>query len=167
MAEEATEDPKSSTGLVKVLVVSLIVSLFTSGGVGAGVYFLLQSQSTAAGEGEAEEAAEEEPKGPPLYYELEEPFVVNLAQQPARFLQVSVQLMTRDEKVVEAVERHVPVIRNNLLILFSSQQLEAISTREGKEALRQAALKEVRSVLESQGEPVEVEDIYFTSLVVQ
>jgi flagellar FliL protein len=75
--------------------------------------------------------------------------------------------MTRDENVVEAVERHVPVIRNNLLILFSSQQLEAISTRKGKEALRQSALTEVRSVLESQGEPVEVEEIYFTSLVVQ
>lgn len=172
MAEDEEEisqvQEKKSPGMIKLLLMVLIVSLVMSAGVGAGVYFLLKSDdNTQAVEDESGEKAAEKPDGPPIYHEMQDPFIVNLAEQPARFLQVSVQLMTRDKKVIEAVEQHMPVIRNNLLILFSTQTLEQISTREGKEALRQAAIQEISTVLREQSEPSAVEAVFFTSLVVQ
>lgn len=158
-----------SPGMGKLLLVSLLVSLLMSGGVGAGVYFLLKPALTAQQPDGPEEAEEEEkkPKEPPIYFSLEEPFIVNLSTRSTRFLQVSVELMARDDEVIEAVQKHRPLLRNNLLLLFSAQSPETISTPEGKEAMRRAALTEVQSVLEDLDEPAEVEDLYFTSLVVQ
>ena len=40
-----------------------------------------------------------------------------------RFLQVTVELMSRDEHVVTNLKNHMPVIRNNLLMLFGGQAI--------------------------------------------
>ena len=168
MAEEQAETGTAkSGGTAKLLLVSLVVSLVMSSAVGAAVYFLLQDGGSDAVADEASAEEDAKPSGPPIYHELEESFIVNLSEQRGRFLQVSVELMTRNEEVVAAVDRHMPIIRNNLLILFSTQTLEDISTREGKEALRVAALEEVKAILEKRGEPNDVEEVFFTSLVVQ
>ncbi len=161
--------PKNSgPGMGKLLVVSLLMSLIMSGGVGAGLYFLLQPQIAAQQPGNAdeEEAAQKSTK-PPIYYSLDEPFIVNLATQGTRFLQVTVEIMAREDEVIEAVQKHRPLLRNNLLLLFSAETPSSIGSPEGKEALRRAALTELQSVLADLGEPAEVEDLYFTSLVVQ
>ncbi|MGB5623893.1 MAG: flagellar basal body-associated FliL family protein [Gammaproteobacteria bacterium] len=105
---------------------------------------------------------------PPIYVALEPPLVVSFEGPGAmRFLQLTVEVMARDAKVIEAVEQHNPVIRNNLLMLVGGTDLKMLSNREGKEELRAAALAEVQAVVENQtGEPG-VEDLYFTSFVVQ
>lgn len=161
--------PKSGgAGMGKLLVVSLLMSLVMSGGIGAGLYFMLQPQIAALQPVDPNaEKAPEKPKQPPIYYSLDEPFIVNLATQGTRFLQVTVEIMARDNAVVEAVQKHRPLLRNNLLLLFSAQTPSSIGSSEGKEELRRAALSELQSVLTSLGEPAEVEDLYFTSLVVQ
>lgn len=102
------------------------------------------------------------------YYAFDPPFVVNFqAQDTLRFLQVKVEVMARDPKVIEAVERHMPVIRNNLIVLFSAQDFTTISTRVGKERLRAQTLAEIQKVLkENTGQPG-VESVYFTSFVMQ
>lgn len=115
-----------------------------------------------------EEAAEEEPKGPPQYVAIEPSLIASVADgHVMRFLQVDVQLMTRDPEAVAAIQTHEPVIRNNLLMLFSAQQLEALKTMEGKEALRGRALKEVQQVLAAQAGSPGVDDLYFTGFVIQ
>jgi len=168
MAEEQEDTgTKKSGGTAKLLLVSLVLSLVMSSAVGAAVYFLLQDAGSDAVADEVSAEEEARPSEPPIYHELEDSFIVNLSEQRGRFLQVSVELMTRDEEVVAAVDRHIPIIRNNLLILFSAQTLEEISTREGKEDLRVSALEEVKAILEQRGEPNDVEEVFFTSLVVQ
>ncbi len=103
-----------------------------------------------------------------LYEALDPPFVVNFYdQEQLRFLQVSVELQVRDEQVSQAVEHHLPVIRNNLVMLFSSQQLADLASREGKEKLRTAALEEIRKVLKDESENPGVQALYFTSFVMQ
>jgi flagellar FliL protein len=104
----------------------------------------------------------------PHYYAFDPPFVVNFqAQDTIRFLQIKVEVMTKDAKVVEAVEKHMPVIRNNLIVLFSSQDFTTVSTRVGKERLRAQTLAEIQKVLkENTGQPG-VEAVYFTSFVMQ
>lgn len=115
-----------------------------------------------------EDAPEEEKKGPPQYLALDPPLVVSFEDRSAiRFLQVTVEMMARDDKVIEAVTTHTPIIRNNLLMLMGGKTVSELTSREGKEALREEALAEVQRILTANfGEPG-VEELYFTSFVVQ
>ncbi|MBS0580731.1 MAG: flagellar basal body-associated FliL family protein [Proteobacteria bacterium] len=106
---------------------------------------------------------------PPQYLALDPPFVVNFeAEQMVRFLQVSVQLMSRDAHTIELLKSNDPMVRDQLLMLLGNQNYEVLSTREGKEALRKQALESVRGVISSAGgHPEQVEAVYFTSFVMQ
>jgi flagellar FliL protein len=75
--------------------------------------------------------------------------------------------MGRDEETMKSVEAHMPVIRNNLLMLLGGKSVADLTSRDGKEALRQESLGEVQKILkENTGKPG-IEDLYFTSFVVQ
>lgn len=106
--------------------------------------------------------------GPALYYAFDPPLVVNFEQDGVvRFLQVTVEVMSRDQQVVAEVQRNAPLIRNNLMLQMSSLGYDDIMTREGKEKLRAEALEEVRAILERETGKTGVEDLLFTSFVVQ
>ena len=109
------------------------------------------------------------PKLPAIYVEFNPPFVVNFdAKGVMRFLQVSIQVMTRDHETSEMVKLHEPKIRNNMLLLLGSQTLDTISTTEAKEELRKKALETIAKIVEDEGgEGKKVEDLYFTSFVMQ
>jgi flagellar FliL protein len=103
-----------------------------------------------------------------VYLSLDPPFVVNSQDQGAsRFLQVTVELMSYDPVAIEDMKKHMPLIRNSLVMLLSSQMAADVKSREGKEKLRAIALEEVQKVLEEQTGKSGVEQLYFTSFVIQ
>lgn len=131
-------------------------------------YKIFGAPGGAAEEHGEDGASAEEPKGPPQYVAIEPSLIASVADgHVMRFLQVDVQLMTRDPESVAAIQTHEPVIRNNLLMLFSAQELESLKTMEGKESLRDRALKEVQQVLAAQAGEPSVDDLYFTGFVIQ
>ena len=94
--------------------------------------------------------------------------MVNFADDSeVRFLQVTVELGTREPDMVEKIKEHRPAIRNSLVMLFSSQDPLALNTREGKEKLRADTLAEVQKVLEAETGSTGVESVFFTSFVMQ
>jgi flagellar protein FliL len=150
---------KGKLGLILTILAVLVL-----GGGGAAAYMLLgQKDSKAAAK------AKEAEKLPALYVALDPPFVVNFeAEQLVRFLQVTVQVMSRDPATVDLIKANDPVVRNDLLLLLGNQSYATISSREGKEKLRQLALDAVRKVVTSAGGRADkVEAIYFTSFVMQ
>jgi flagellar FliL protein len=76
------------------------------------------------------------------------------------------EIEAHDEKAIESVQKNVPLIRNNLLLLMSNRDYQTLMSREGKEKLRQEALAEVRAVQKKTG-GADVDDVLFTSFVVQ
>ncbi len=119
-----------------------------------------------------DEKGEHEEKGgpakPAMYFAFDPPLIVNFDDtQAVRFLQLQIEVLTRDEKYVEAVKLHQPVIRNNLLMLMNGRDYKTLMTRDGKEALRVECLKEVQRILKKETGNNGVEDLYFTSFVVQ
>jgi len=106
---------------------------------------------------------------PPIYVNLDPPFVVNFeAEAAVRFLQVTVSVMTRDPHIQELLKNNDPRIRNDLLMLLSNQKYDTISTREGKEKLQTESLEAVRTVVKGAGgEPEKIEALYFTAFVMQ
>jgi flagellar FliL protein len=102
-----------------------------------------------------------------LYYSIDPPLVVNFEEGSAvRFLQISMEIMAHDQKAIDSVQKNVPLIRNNLLLLMSNRDAKDLMSREGKEQLRHEALEEVRAVQKRTGGP-DVDDVLFTSFVVQ
>jgi flagellar FliL protein len=152
----AEAKPKSK----KTLLIAGVAALAVAGG---GAAFFLR------GEDSATHAEKEVPKAPAQYVALDPPFVVNFdAGAGARFLQVTVQLMTRDLAMADFIKSHDPVIRNDLLLLLGNQRVEDVSSREAKEQLRLASLEVVRQIIRSEGEdPQKLEAVYFTSFVMQ
>lgn len=67
----------------------------------------------------------------------------------------------------ERVENHEPLIRDQLVMLFAQKSEEDFAGIEGKEAIRQEALKLIQAaLLQEEGEPL-VDDLLFNNLVVQ
>jgi len=120
------------------------------------------------GEEGEEEGGEEEEQQVAVYLPIDPAFVVNFASQgKARFLQVTVEVMTRSPEVPDSVKLHMPVIRNNLMLLLSSQSYDSVSTLEGKEELREEALEVIQLILEEETGDPGIEAVYFTSFVMQ
>ncbi len=179
MAKEKpdTSAEKSSGGsMTKLIIILVALQLVMFGGFGAFLHFsgalgggVAHAEGGAAGEGEhgGEEEAKEE--APPIYIALEPAFVVNSAEESgkSRFMQVTMQVMTRDPEIEQAVTTHMPVIRNSVVLLLSSQSVESVSGVEGKEKLRAAVLEKIRAILEERTGKPGVEEVYFTSFVIQ
>jgi flagellar protein FliL len=117
------------------------------------------------GEGEHEEEAHPEPA---LYAALDPPFVVSFDQEEGtRYLQLTLQAMARSEEKVASIKQHAPAIRNSFLFLLSGYKLEDLASQEGKEHLRVAMLEAAKEMLKKNTGEEQIEDLYFTSLVIQ
>ncbi len=160
----AAEEPASGGGKGKWITIIIAVVLVIAG-AGAGA-FLGPFFHAAPSKKAVEKVVV---KGPPIYLGLDPPFVVNFeADQAVRFLQITVQVMSRDQPTLDLLKANDPVVRNDLLLLFGNQKYATISTSAGKEKLRGDALETVRKVVASSGgKPELVESIYFTSFVMQ
>jgi flagellar FliL protein len=77
------------------------------------------------------------------------------------------EVMSRDQDVINAVREHTPVIRNALILMFGTSRYEEVSTREGKEEMLENALTEIQTVLTDRIGKPGVDEVYFTALVVQ
>lgn len=172
LAADSKKKGKSKILLIVGIVVLAVVLLV--GAVLGTLYLTGGLHKPAEGEGDggehaAEKEKDKEPPKPAIYIKFEPPFVVNFdGQGKARFLQVSVEVMGREEEKIKKVEANMPAVRNALLLLLSSQTYDAISTTQGKEALRKNAVAQVKAIMKKEtGEDDILEDLYFTSFVMQ
>jgi flagellar FliL protein len=114
------------------------------------------------------EEEEHEPQAPALYTALDPPFVVSFDQEGgARYLQLTLQAMARSEETIAAVKQHAPAIRNSVLFKLSGYELEVLNTQAGKEQLRHDLLDAANEILAKNQVEEAIEELYFTSLVVQ
>ncbi|MFI8481959.1 flagellar basal body-associated protein FliL [Pseudomonas sp. NPDC078700] len=118
----------------------------------------------------AEEAeAEGEAATPKVaYINLTPALVGNFGSGPKlKFYKADVSLRVAGPEAEAKVTHHEPLIRNQLVMLFSQQTEEGLSAPEAKEKLREEALKQVQQVLtQEEGEPL-VEDLLFNNLILQ
>lgn len=185
--DELELDDKAPKGGNKgmIIVIILVSVLLISGAVIGGLYFMgmLDGGESAQTEepADTEKADSAAPPKPAHYLDLSPAFVVNFEDQSnAAYLQVEMQVMARDPLVLEQVKNHMPVIRNNILLVMSGQKFEEVRTRAGKERLQQELLKAIQDVVagarsqqagEKDGKagsaPANVEQVYFTSFIMQ
>ena len=116
----------------------------------------------------AEEA--EEGAAKVSYITLSPPFVGNYGLDGSSKLKVykaDISLRVSGAEAAKAVKANDPLIRNQLVGLFTQQTSASLGSVEAKEKLRQEALKQIQQVmLEETGKPM-VEDLLFNNLIVQ
>ncbi|MDH3325913.1 MAG: flagellar basal body-associated FliL family protein [Gammaproteobacteria bacterium] len=173
MAEEAkNKESNGGASSPMKLVVTMIVGgiLLVAVSIG-GVFFMMKSMGMLDGKGgggHKQEHASATSK-PVIYFPLEPAFVVNFKDRGrTRFLQVTMDVTTADGSVIDEMKKHMPLIRNNILILLSKQDGDLLQSAEGKEKIREAVLKELQEIMtEKTGMVKTVEALYITSFVTQ
>lgn len=159
---EAEAPPKKKSKLPLVL---LVIVLLAAGGGGVAYKLLVLDQAV---DGEVAEGGEA-PKADPVYIELRPAFVVNLADQDSsRFVQLEVDLMSRVTDAPMYIETHMPAIRHQVVMDLSSRGYSQLRSVEGK----QVALDQIRDrvnqiLLDNTGQENVIEDVYFSSFVMQ
>ncbi len=143
--------------------------------VGGTLFFVLspgsQQGATVAPDGNI--VAPPRPLGPPLYVSLDPPFLMNFDDRGSlRYLQVNISVMTRENRVAEALNSIKPRLRNDLLELFARQNFNQITGPEGMangmELLRNLASEALQNALATEiGVNDGIEAVYFTSFVMQ
>lgn len=170
----------------KKLIIIIVILVLLIGG-GAGAYFFLMGDSGAeteestensdkkeAKEEKAEDDSDDEEvdsagvKLESLYYDMSKPLIVDFPRGSSiRLIQVSVSLMVKGQETIDALKKHDPMIRNNLLMLISSQSGEDLASREGKEKLKEAMKLEVGNVLKKMSGSNHLKEVFFTAFVMQ
>ena len=164
-SEPGAEDTEASPKKGKLKLILLAVAGLVVVGGGAGGFFWWKSSSAA----HAAEHKKAEPRMPSVFVPLDPPFVVNFQTADAvRFLQVEVRLAAKDAETAELLKQNDPIVRNDLLMLFGNQDVTQLVARNGKEKLRAQSLAVVRGVVRNVGgEAAKVDNVYFTSFVMQ
>lgn len=120
-------------------------------------------------------------EGRPNYFEITPPITVNIrASGDIRFVQLKIQLMSREVATLTAIEANKSALVDRLILLISEQSVEAMSDVRSRELIRKAALDQVIAVLrdvagivpkkatDEGGSAVKgIEALYFTDLVIQ
>ena len=169
MAEEANNEDAEEVkpaGAKKKLIFIILGAVLLIGGSIGGTLMIVGSGIDTAEAGV--EASVEVSRGDASYIDLKPAFTVNLApEDPVGFLQISMQVLTFNDDVAEDLEKHKPLIRNNLVVLFGQQNSADLRVVEGKQKLQKSALETVQSIINKHGTGGEVDNVFFTSFVMQ
>lgn len=183
MADAAAVDEKPPVAVparpfpIKLLIiVSLVAVLFGVGGAFVAVKFVggtskgveSSEEHKAVAEVKAESKSEADAKhgqaaSPGAMFDLD-PFIVNLADTPeVRYLKLTLKLEVDSEAVAAELSARIPQIRDAILVLLSSKDVNAVRTTQGKFQLRDEITQRINGLLKKPG----VRSAYFTEFVVQ
>ena len=156
--QTSSQEPKRKSPM---LLISMII-IVAIAAVGGAAYWFNRSNS------EEQQDQTAAAKKTAIYQSLDPSFVINLADlDQARYLQIEISVMARDQDTIDAIRLHMPRIRNQLLLLFSQRRYDDVRTREAREQLQKLSLEEVQRILKSETGKPGVEALYFTVFVTQ
>lgn len=167
----AGEEEESGGGKKKLIIIIVAVLLLVAISVGATIFLMGgMSDDSAADGAAAEEEAEKpaEPSIPAQYITLMPEFVINYQVGPRqRFLQVTIEVMTYKQSVIDAFQLHEPMIRNEIISVLGRQEFNNLRTNDGRLLMQQELKNHLENVLKKDAETEGIEAILFTNLVMQ
>lgn len=169
-AEDGAEGTEKSGNkkFILMAVVGVVLIALSIGGTLLALQMLAPEPPPVAEGAEGEVVEETVVKQSAIYFPLKPAIIVNFqARGRQRYLQADLTLMTRENDVIEAVETHMPMIRNALVLQFGGQVYADLQTAEGKELLRQQALENIQNLLQQEIGKPGVEQVLFTNFVMQ
>jgi flagellar FliL protein len=170
-------DPKAveaaPSGNKKKLLIIILAAVLLLGAIGGGAaWFFLHGKADAEEEAPAKskhKSASKKPAGPPEYLPVD-PFTVNL--QPGegggdQYLQLAFTLQVGGLEEKENIKNNMAKVRSRMLLLLSGKHASDINTPEGKQALAKEIVAQLKEPFEERGSPQEIDDVLFTSFIIQ
>ncbi|MAD74937.1 MAG: flagellar basal body-associated protein FliL [Rheinheimera sp.] len=162
-------------GIKKIMLLVIAVLVLLVLAAGAYFYFLgSESLQSAAGDdvsamqGSDGGGQPSGPEGNALYVAMPRPFVFNVPGAARdRLVQIKVQLLVRGSNNETIALRHIPLIEASLVAAFASANADELITTTGKDALKNKALSDLQQALLEVAGSVVVEEVLFTSFVMQ
>lgn len=161
--EEEGEEEKAKSKLPLIIGVVVLVAAAAGGGAFFGGAFDEKPVAT-------DEAAEPEPiaKIPAQYIKFKPEFVANYkVNGKTHYLKINISVMVREDDARLAVDQHMPSLRNALVMLFAEADYESLKSSEGKEKLRDDALKSMQEIVLAELGKAGIEQVLFTDFVLQ
>jgi flagellar FliL protein len=171
--EEGAEEGGKSGSKLKMIIMIVVGVLLIAGLSIFGTWFMLKDKLAEPDMPDVGELPMEEPmmtveQGEAIYHAMQPAFIVNYnASGKSRFLQVELSILTRDPAAIEVLILHNPLIRNNLLDVFSVQDVNSLATAEGKQKLADDLTKAIQDVLVIEMGRPGIESVLFRSFIMQ
>lgn len=146
MADEELELDVNEKKGGKKTIIMVVVGILLLNGIGVAAWMFL---SGGGDDADSHSQANKEPVlGPIKYLTFVPEFIVNFGPNSrVRYLQVDLQIATRDESSLAIVNANRPVLRNDILVLLSDVKYDELKDRAGKEALQQKLLNAINKVV--------------------
>lgn len=154
--EQIAEETPPKKSKKKLFIILGLVVLLAGGG--AGAWFMTKG-------GAEHETADAKPPKPPIFMPLET-FTVNL-DGGDHYLQTDITLQVSDASQADEIKLHMPRVRSRLLALLSSKNAGNLATTEDKKNLAKEIKAQVTQPFYAKGKPQQIEDVLFTSFVIQ
>jgi flagellar FliL protein len=166
--EELEQESGEGKKFPKKLIIMSAGAVLLLAVIGGVAFFFMKGDSSKK---EKVEHVEEDESGVPvekLYFDISKPLVVDFpAGSAVKHGRITVSMLVDGAEAINVLKKNEPMIRNNLLMLIGAQDSSVLNTREGKEALRKAMLDDVTAVLIKMAGKGQVDEIFFTSFVMQ
>jgi flagellar FliL protein len=105
---------------------------------------------------------------PAQYIKMKPRFIVNFnVGTRQRFLQTSIEIMTRSQDVVNMIELHNPMLRNTIIRTLSEQDFKNLRTPEGRIALKALLKEQLVAVVKAEADIEGIDAVLFTDFVMQ
>jgi flagellar FliL protein len=185
MSEEAAATPKKKGGKMKKIIFFVILPLvLIGGGIGAGVVAAgkfgshgpkLDPNRPKLVLKEGEDGPVDLPPGkepnPAIYKStyvpMDQPFTSNLRDTDG-YLQLGIGVSTfYDQKVTDHLKDNDMAVRSAVLEVLAQQSAEVLNTPQGKAELRKELKTAINNVLKAREGFGGIDDVYFTSFIIQ
>jgi flagellar FliL protein len=158
----APPKPKKSGGIMRVVMI-LLAFVAGAGAGGFGVVMAVSQLGLGGGTSHAAPVAVE----PVQYVEIDNAFTSNLTDT-GRYLQLRISVSTKNgEPVVAAIEAHKPALISTVLSVLGELSEIDVADRPAKDKLRARLKAAINQALAAKGVAGGIDEVFFTSLVVQ
>ena len=154
---EKTQEPeKPKSKKMLFIIIGLVVVL--GGAVGGYMYMQSSAEARRIQEAEAKrpenilkkQLMERKENAPPIYVPLEE-MIVNLPGRGGEhYLQAKIVLRTNDSATEGKIKNFMPVIRDKIITVLSSRQMQELATVEGKVMMAREIALVINSIIAPQ-----------------
>lgn len=156
--------PKQAGGGLMRVVTILLAFVAGAGAAGFGAVMAVTQLGLGGGGGHAEPRLA---VAPVQYVEIDNAFTSNLVDT-GRYLQVRISVSTKNgESVVAAIEQHKPALISTVLSVLGELSEIDVADRQAKDKLRSRLKTAINQALAAKGVAGGVDEVFFTSLVVQ
>ncbi|NVJ49512.1 MAG: flagellar basal body-associated FliL family protein [Gammaproteobacteria bacterium] len=164
--QELELDVEEKGGKGKLLIIIAAAVLVIGGGLAA--WFLMSGDDEEVSTETETEQPAEDIKSPAIYVGVPEAIISPLSGSSRnRMVQIKMSFMVRSPESEDLVKKHMPRLKNDLLVLVSGADADEAITPEGRKKLQQACLETARATMKSLEGAEHIEQVLFVSFVMQ